>query len=83
MELGVILVVLVCFGLWLAGHWFGRAVVFVALGCALAFISMAIFEGKPWAILPFLSAWPVAWFVARLPWMYWTRKANQGWQVVD
>lgn len=53
--------------LWLAGHWFGRALAFVAFAAALCFVVVAspVFVGVEMAA--YLSSAGLAWLVAWVP----------------
>lgn len=72
-----IVAVIVFLGLmyfWLAGHWFGRCLAFVAFGLAFSVIGAAI-EKYPLGIVIVIGGWIAAWFISRVPMVYWGARA--------
>ena len=75
MHILAIIVVLVLLYLWLAGHWFGRVIAFLSWGAALTLIAALFADGHIERGLPLvIGAWFGAWFIAKAPQAYWTRR---------
>ncbi len=63
-----------CLYLWLSGHWFGRALGFIALTSAGCFVVgvAPVFVG--YRELGYLGTAGIMWFVAALPMLFWRQK---------
>lgn len=84
MEIVAVVVGLALLYLWLAGHWFGRVLAFVAWGAAFTFLAGAIAEGRGAIGIPlFLGGWVGAWFLAKAPSIYWNKRINEGWRAAQ
>jgi hypothetical protein len=64
--LGVVVALVVLY-LWLSGHWFGRALAFLAFGAVAVLVAVVCFTQTPLALGMSFIGLIAAWVAANLP----------------